>query len=259
MKITCPEEILNTNDDVLIYSNISDQLSQFAFDCGVAPEHAKKLVGVVEGRHAPAKLISPVCHVIDVNAFITSQGLRRERAVGYVPITPKDGRAAYQIIVDEDVNQHFFLLAYERLGPATAQGAERFWSYGLVVPETKTVQALCVALNLNFDGESYSLITSGAIYRTEKYNAITRRPEPTDRLAALHLPTNILAFAVSAGIVGGMPITDARQNRQSRQERAAASQQARYSRPNLNVAPPPMVAAGAAPATKGFNDPFGDQ
>jgi hypothetical protein len=259
VKITCPEEILTQSNDAAIYGAVTDQVVQFAIESGVAVEHAQKMSALLDGRHAPAKLISPNCHVVDISAFLKAQGLRKELAFGFIQINPRDGRPAYQVHVDETADQHFFLLAVERLGPATAQGASRFWSYSLVVPETKGEQGLCVALDLNFDGENYSLVTSGRIYRTERFNETTRRVEQVDRSATLDLPTNILAFSVNAGIAGGMPILEARQNRMSRQERAEANRQGRSGRPNLNVAPPPMVPAGAAPSTPSFNDPFGDQ
>lgn len=246
-----------TGSEIDIYDSVIDQACQFAISSGVSVEHAQKMAGVLDGRRAPAKLISPHLHITNINAFLANEGLRRENASGYIIASPRSPNPNEKFAVDESIDQHFFLLAVERMGPATAQGSSRFYSYSLVLLESVGQPAVCMALDLNFDGETYSLVPS-RIYRSEEWNHAARRPVATDRLAALELPTNILAFAVAAGLADGMPITDARQNRMSRTERAALNQQARYNnRPNLNVAPPSMVPAGAVSGVS-FRDPFGD-
>lgn len=260
MKLTITPDIAQCGTEA-IRTAIIDQAIQFSLNAGVPVEHARKWSAILSGPHAPALLLTSVCHLTDITGYAESNGLMLDQVSGYVTIQPRDGRAIYRIQPDMNTEQHLFLLAVERIGSLTANGSTRFWSYSLVLLETTSEVPLCLGLDLLFDGEFYRFNTSSRLYRVPRFNAATRSMEWFDRLATLSLPTNVMGVAGDAAMEDGMPILEARQNRQPRLERLAAAPLPRaVSRPSLSTVPPPLVEAGAGLVGNGAGpDPYVSQ
>jgi hypothetical protein len=257
MKLTTTPDVVQLGTEA-IRTSVIDHAVQYTLNAGVPVEHARKWSAILAGPHAPALLLTPTCFIIHVTGYADSHGLMLDRVSGFVTVQPRDGRAIYRIQPDANAEQHLFLLAVERIGSLTASGSTRFWSYSLVLLETTSEVPLCLGLDLLFDGEFYRFNTSSRLYRVPRFNAATRSMEWFDRLATLSLPTNVMGVAGDAAMDDGMPILEARQNRQPRLERLSAAPLARaVSRPTLYTVPPPLVEAGTGVVGNGAgSDPY---
>jgi hypothetical protein len=262
MKITAsPETYAHGAEAVRL--DIIGKAQQYAQECGVTPEYVGKLLQTfhsVDDKPAPCLLRTGTLHIAYINGVAMEQGILMDRLSGYLHITPSNGEE-YDIVLQDGVPQHMFLVGVERIGSVDAKTSlpSRFWSYALVVPETEEgCPALAIALDCGNDEENITMQFSRRLY----FRTIAMpggRTMSENRLSTINGTTNVEAICATVAALHEFPIRDQRVNRPTREARQRAWQDARNARRTGGSMPVGVGATVGSQTDEDFSDPFADK
>lgn len=206
---------------------LANKIAQIGMGCGLDQADAAKLAAAFYGPSAPCLLRSPFVYFAHVNPIAEAAGKALFPISGHLEfgrqgkkLTRIQPRAVDQLPGGE---QAVFLVAFEREGDLTTEGMSEFLTYHCLIPQTEGNQpALALALDLAYNGETWSLEFARKLY-------ILRRQDPVDgtwmtvnRLADLEWLANLTGLLTRAMYAAGFPYQTAQKNRRTGAEMAQA-------------------------------------